>query len=77
MTAVLTLCNPRVPPIVLQNSAGTIALYWIISNRGITTIIDKLIFIGGFLGSGKTTLLAEAAKRLAEQEKVVGLITND
>ena len=40
-------------------------------------MIDKLILIGGFLGSGKTTLLAEAAKRLAKQDKSVGLITND
>jgi G3E family GTPase len=40
-------------------------------------MIDKLILVGGFLGAGKTTLLAEAAKRLAQQGKAVGLITND
>ena len=40
-------------------------------------MLDKLIFVGGFLGSGKTTLLAEAAKRLAGQQKAVGLVTND
>ena len=40
-------------------------------------MLNKLILVGGFLGSGKTTLLAEAAKRLAQQEKTVGLITND
>src|SRR5262245_26415708 len=37
----------------------------------------KLILVGGFLGAGKTTLLWEAAKRLTENNKVVGLITND
>lgn len=37
----------------------------------------RLILVGGFLGAGKTTLLSEAAKRLAQQGKTVGLITND
>ena len=37
----------------------------------------KLIFVGGFLGSGKTTALAAIAKRLLEQGKRVGIITND
>ncbi len=37
----------------------------------------KLIVVGGFLGSGKTTLLREAARRLTQQGKAVGLITND
>jgi len=37
----------------------------------------KLILVGGFLGSGKTTLLWEAAQRLTEQGRAVGLITND
>lgn len=37
----------------------------------------KLIVVGGFLGSGKTTLLREAARRLTEQGRSVGLITND
>ena len=37
----------------------------------------KLIMVGGFLGSGKTTLLWEAARRLKEQGRAVGLITND
>lgn len=37
----------------------------------------KLILVGGFLGAGKTTLLEATARRLAEQGKAVGLITND
>lgn len=37
----------------------------------------KLIIVGGFLGAGKTTLLRDAAHRLAEAGKSVGLITND
>lgn len=37
----------------------------------------KLIFVGGFLGSGKTTALAAIAKRLLEQGKKVGIVTND
>jgi G3E family GTPase len=37
----------------------------------------RLIVIGGFLGSGKTTLLKEVARRLTQQGKAVGLITND
>jgi G3E family GTPase len=37
----------------------------------------RLILVGGFLGAGKTTLLWEAAKRIAESGKRVGLITND
>ena len=37
----------------------------------------KLIIVGGFLGAGKTTLLWEAARRLTQQGKRVGLITND
>lgn len=37
----------------------------------------RLILLGGFLGAGKTTLLWEAAKRIAESGKRVGLITND
>ncbi|MDR2441533.1 MAG: cobalamin biosynthesis protein P47K [Planctomycetaceae bacterium] len=37
----------------------------------------KLILVGGFLGSGKTTLLAEAAQKLATENRSVGLITND
>jgi DNA-binding PadR family transcriptional regulator len=37
----------------------------------------KLIIVGGFLGSGKTTLLWEAARRLTERGKRLGLITND
>ncbi|MGX7111564.1 GTP-binding protein [Gemella cuniculi] len=36
-----------------------------------------LILVGGFLGAGKTSLLWEMAKRLNEQNKKVGLITND
>lgn len=33
--------------------------------------------VGGFLGAGKTTLLWEAARRIAESGKRIGLITND
>jgi G3E family GTPase len=37
----------------------------------------QLAFVGGFLGAGKTTLLWEAARRLTERGRRVGLITND
>lgn len=37
----------------------------------------KIILVGGFLGAGKTTLLAAAARKLQENGKRVGLITND
>ena len=37
----------------------------------------QLIFVGGFLGAGKTTLLWEAARRLTDRGRRVGLITND
>ena len=37
----------------------------------------RMVLVGGFLGAGKTTLLAQAARRLVEQGKRVGLITND
>jgi len=37
----------------------------------------KMIIVGGFLGSGKTTLLWNIARRLTEQDKAVGMITND
>jgi len=37
----------------------------------------RLILVGGFLGAGKTTLLWEAARRITESEKRIGLITND
>lgn len=37
----------------------------------------RLILVGGFLGAGKTTLLWEAAQRLMENGKRIGLITND
>lgn len=37
----------------------------------------RIILVGGFLGAGKTTLLWEAARKLTEQGKRVGLITND
>ncbi|MBI2434761.1 MAG: cobalamin synthesis protein P47K, partial [Candidatus Hydrogenedentes bacterium] len=36
-----------------------------------------MILAGGFLGAGKTTLLYGSAKRLARQDRRVGLITND
>lgn len=37
----------------------------------------RLILVGGFLGSGKTTLLWEAAQKVMQNGKRVGLITND
>ncbi|WP_371380956.1 GTP-binding protein [Sporomusa aerivorans] len=37
----------------------------------------KIILVGGFLGAGKTTLLWEAARKLSQAGKRVGLITND
>jgi len=37
----------------------------------------RMVLVGGFLGAGKTTLLAQAARRLVEQGRRVGLITND
>jgi len=37
----------------------------------------RLILVGGFLGAGKTTLLWEAARRIMDNGKRVGLITND
>jgi len=37
----------------------------------------RIILVGGFLGAGKTTLLWEMARKLTEQGKRVGLITND
>lgn len=37
----------------------------------------RLILVGGFLGAGKTTLLWEAAHRLMENGKRIGLVTND
>jgi len=37
----------------------------------------RLILVAGFLGAGKTTLLWEAAQRIMDDGKRVGLITND
>lgn len=37
----------------------------------------KIVLVGGFLGAGKTTLLWEAARKLSQTGKQVGLITND
>jgi G3E family GTPase len=37
----------------------------------------QLIMVGGFLGAGKTTLLWEAAQRIMDKGKRIGLITND
>ncbi|MGD1001313.1 MAG: GTP-binding protein [Candidatus Brocadiia bacterium] len=37
----------------------------------------RMVLVGGFLGAGKTTLLAQAARRLADQGRSVGIITND
>ena len=37
----------------------------------------RYIMIGGFLGAGKTTAVARLARRLTDQGKRVGLISND
>lgn len=37
----------------------------------------KLAVIGGFLGAGKTTVILGLAKKLIEQGKKVGIVTND
>lgn len=37
----------------------------------------RLILVGGFLGAGKTTLLWEAAHRVMNKGKRIGLVTND
>ena len=37
----------------------------------------RLILVGGFLGAGKTTLLWEAARRIMDKGKRIGLVTND
>jgi G3E family GTPase len=37
----------------------------------------RYIMIGGFLGAGKTTAVGQLARRLTEQGRRVGLITND
>ncbi len=37
----------------------------------------RLVLVGGFLGAGKTTLLKQAARRLIDRGRRVGLITND
>ena len=37
----------------------------------------RLILVAGFLGAGKTTLLWETARRIMDDGKRVGLITND
>jgi G3E family GTPase len=76
------LTGVDIPPIALPERRGTMVAYWTLSNKENTTMIAKLILVGGFLGSGKTTLLAEAAKRFAGQGQgkpglAVGLITND
>lgn len=37
----------------------------------------RVIVVGGFLGAGKTTLLRQAGRRLVQQGKRVGIVTND
>ena len=37
----------------------------------------RYIMVGGFLGAGKTTTLIRLAEKLRDQDKKVGLITND
>lgn len=39
--------------------------------------IMRLILIGGFLGAGKTTLIFELSKKLMQNGKRIGIITND
>src|SRR5579872_4486720 len=37
----------------------------------------RMVLAGGFLGAGKTTLLGALAKRLLQQGRKVGVVTND
>ena len=37
----------------------------------------KLAVIGGFLGAGKTTMILSLAKKLLDEKKTVGIVTND
>ena len=39
--------------------------------------LARYVMIGGFLGAGKTTAVARLARRLVDEGKRVGLITND
>jgi G3E family GTPase len=41
------------------------------------SMVTRLVLVGGFLGAGKTTLLREAARRLNQNGRRIGLITND
>jgi G3E family GTPase len=47
------------------------------AGRGRKAAKARYIMIGGFLGAGKTTAIGRLAKRLQEDGKRVGLITND
>lgn len=47
------------------------------SGTGDSGSLARYIMIGGFLGAGKTTAVSQLAKRLVDQGKRVGLITND
>ena len=37
----------------------------------------RFVMIGGFLGAGKTTAIARLARHYVQQNKIVGLVTND
>ena len=39
--------------------------------------VPTLVVVGGMLGAGKTSLIVAAARRLAEQGRGVGVVTND
>lgn len=57
----------------LQNNATISTL----SSMSSSPTPARYIMIGGFLGAGKTTAVAAVARHLADQDKRVGLITND
>ena len=39
--------------------------------------VPTFVVVGGMLGAGKTSLIVAAARRLAEQGRRVGVVTND
>jgi len=60
-----------------MNNVTTINRTVKINDEGRDNMQARIILVGGFLGAGKTSLLFEAANKLAENGKSVGLITND
>lgn len=45
--------------------------------RKVRMVVPRVVLVGGFLGAGKTTLLAQAAARLTQRGRRVGLVAND